>query len=311
LIRHTVVGVGEATFAAIAPAYIADLFPQERRGRMLSVFYIALPVGAALGYVIGGVLGSRFGWRAPFYVCAVPGMVVALLLFAVREPERGVQDRFKEDDRPNRNSLRMLMKNPAYMTATLGMAMYTFAIGGISAWMPTFLYRERGVPLEKAALIFGGITVVNGLLATVAGGWWGDAWMKRTPRAYYLLSAWSMALCCPVAVLSIYGPRGMMFAALCGAEFLLFLNTGPMNTAIVNSVSAKIRAGAVAVNLFIIHALGDAVSPWLMGRIADHASLAAGFVPAFVAIVVSAALLFFGARFAPLPQAAASASEAR
>src|SRR5438477_5556658 len=93
LILHTVVGIGEATFSLIAPAYIADLFPEERRGRVLSFFYLAIPVGAALGYIIGGALGTRYGWRAPFYVCAIPGFLVAIAFyFAGAEPERGARE---------------------------------------------------------------------------------------------------------------------------------------------------------------------------------------------------------------------------
>ncbi len=147
LVRHTIVGIGEATFVAIAPAYIADLFPEKRRGRMLSLFYLAIPMGVALGYIIGGALGSRFGWRMPFYVCAAPGVLVAVLLFFVKDPVRGIYDTIKIT--PERVSLRLLGKNPAFITATLGMAMYTFGLGAISVWMPTFLHRDRGMSLAS------------------------------------------------------------------------------------------------------------------------------------------------------------------
>jgi MFS family permease len=297
LIRHTIVGIGEASFVAIAPAYIGDLFPEERRGRMLSIFYVAIPVGAALGYIIGGVLGTRYGWRTPFYVCAAPGVLVALLLFLLREPARGTYDTIVAT--PDRTSLKLLFRNGAFVCATLGMAMYTFAIGGISNWMPQFLNRERGMELARADLIFGGLAALNGIVATGIGGWWGDRWLKRDHRAYYLLSGWSMLACCPLAILAIFGPRSFMFPALIGALFLLFLNTGPMNTAIVNSVDAKVRASAIAVNIFIIHLLGDASSPTIIGWIADRSSLAVGFIPAFFTILLSAAFVFYGARFAP------------
>ncbi|MEO8726324.1 MAG: MFS transporter [Acidobacteriaceae bacterium] len=308
LIRHIVVGIGEATFVAIAPAYIADLFPQERRGRILSLFYLAIPVGAALGYIIGGQLGTRYGWRSPFYVCAVPGMIIALLLFFLKEPPRGVFDTIAPS--PERVKLSRLLKNSAFLTATLGMAMYTFAIGGMSVWMPTYLYRSRGIPLSRATLIFGAIAVATGIAGTAVGGWLGDAWLKRDHRAYYLLSGWSMLACCPFAVLVFFGPAAWMFPSISIALFLLFLNTGPMNTAIVNSVDAKVRAGAVAVNIFIIHLLGDASSPTLIGKIADHSNLATGFIPAFVAIALSALFVFWGARHAPVPDLPSSRAHA-
>src|SRR5438309_4117498 len=121
LIRHTIVGVGEATFSLIAPAYIADLFPEERRGRVLAFFYMAIPMGAALGYVIGGALGTRYGWRNPFYVRAIPGFLVApAFYFATEEPVRGAPEPALHTIQ--RTTFRGLLRNQASWTATLGMA---------------------------------------------------------------------------------------------------------------------------------------------------------------------------------------------
>src|SRR5947209_915444 len=316
LIRHTVVGIGEATFVAIAPAYLSDLFPIERRGRILSIFYMAIPIGAALGYIIGGQLGPRYGWRMPFYVCAAPGVLIAFLLFLLRDPARGTFDPTPHPDEQNLLShpfrlLGALARNRAFLTATLGMTMYTFAIGGMSTWMPTFFLRERGIPLGTGTLIFGGISVVTGFVGTFIGGWWGDYWLRRDHRAYYILSAWSMALCAPFAVLSVVGPRWLMFPAITLALFCLFLNTGPMNTAIVNSVDAHIRSAAVAIQILIIHLFGDATSPPIIGAIADRSSLAYGFVPAFATIALAALVLFYGARYAPRLSSKAEVQGAR
>jgi len=302
LIRHTIVGVGEATFALIAPAYIADLFPEERRGRVLSFFYLAIPMGAALGYIIGGALGTRYGWRSPFYVCAIPGfLVAAAFYFAVAEPARGAREIPLHG--VERTTFKGLLRNPAFWTATLGMAMMTFAIGGISSWIPTFLERERGIPLDRANYYFGLITVVTGLAGTAVGGWLGDLWLRRSRSAYYSLSAISMLLALPGALYAFYGNPAWIFPSLLIAEFFLFLNTGPLNAAIVNSVAAPIRATAIGLNLFIIHLLGDAFSPILIGAISDRSSLRLGFSVTLIAMVLSATVLFFGMRFAP-PRAA-------
>jgi len=298
LIRHTVVGVGEATFSLIAPAYIADLFPEEKRGRILSLFYLAIPMGAALGYIIGGALGTRNGWRSPFYVCAIPGFIVAIwFYFATDEPARGESETALHT--LERTTFRGLLRNPAFWTATLGMAMMTFAIGGISAWMPTFLEREKGIPLDRANYCFGLITVVTGLAGTAVGGWLGDLWLRRSRGAYYAVSAISALLALPGAFYAFYGHPSWLFVSLAVAEFFLFLNTGPLNAAIVNSVAAPIRATAIGVNLFIIHLLGDAFSPTLIGAISDRSSLRLGFSITLIAMVVSALILFLGTRFAP------------
>src|ERR1700686_635980 len=96
LIRHTLVGIGEATFVTIAPTFVADLFSEEKRGRILGVFYLAIPVGTAAGYLLGGKLGSLHGWRFPFYIAAAPGFVLALAVLFLKEPERGQFDSLKD-----------------------------------------------------------------------------------------------------------------------------------------------------------------------------------------------------------------------
>ncbi len=296
--RHAVVGIGEATFSVFAPAMLADFYPEAERNRVLSLFYLSIPVGAALGYLVGGQLGPVYGWRAPFYVSAIPGMVIAVLIFVVvREPARGATDRLPATR--ERAKVGSLLRNPAYWTGTLGMAAMTFSIGGISIWMPTFLYRFNGYSLGYANRALGLITVVDGIVGTLAGGWLAQRWLRTNHRALYLVSAWSAALAIPGALLAFFGPAKWTLPALLVAEFFLFLNTGPLNTAIVNSVSAAIRATAIAINIFMIHALGDATSPRLIGAISDRSGLRAGLGITLFALLLSAVILFAGARFAP------------
>lgn len=297
LVRHIIVGIGEASFATIAPAFLADLFGEERRGRILAVFYIGIPLGTALGYLIGGYLGPHFGWRVPFYVGGAPGLLLALSLLLVADPRRGEKDSLEET--VERGTLLGLTRNGAYLTASLGMAMMTFALGGLSVWMPTFLSRVRGYSLGQANLIFGLMTAFNGVVATLVGGWLGDRLLRRTAGAYYLISAAGMAFGLPAMMMALYTTGATMFPGIFLAEFLLLLNTGPLNAAVVNSVGAHIRSTAIAINIFVIHLLGDALSPWVIGYVADRRSLQVGFASAVVAIAVSAAVLFYGMRFAP------------
>ena len=300
--RHAIVGIGEATFSVFAPAMIADMYPEQARNKALSIFYLSIPVGAALGYLIAGQLGSTYGWRTPFLVSAAPGVVIALLiLFFVREPRRGAADRLQAT--PVRATIAGLFRNPGYWSATLGMAMMVFTMGGISVWLPTFLSRLEGYSLLQANQTLGAVTVVDGILGTVVGGWLAQRWLRHDHRALYFISALSALLTLPAAVVVFFGPRTMVVPAILLAEFFLFLNTGPLNAAIVNSVSAAIRSSAIALNLFLIHALGDASSPRLIGAISDRHGLRVGLGTTLVALVLSAAILFFGAQFAPtLPE---------
>lgn len=298
-IRHALVGVGEATFGIFAPAVLSDFFPARARNRILSFFYLTIPVGAAFGYLIGGQLGGRFGWRTPFLVGAIPGLMLALAyaLFGV-EPQRGATEP-TTDTRPLRLQIPALLANPAYMLATLGMAMMVFTLGGISAWMPTFLYRFGGMSVAQAGTVLGAITVVDGLAGTWFGGWLAERWLRTNPRALYLLSAWSVLSTLPLASLVFFGPTSWSLPALLAAEFCLFLNTGPLNAAVCNAVGASVRSSALALNLFLIHMLGDTFSPQIIGAISDHANLRIGLAATLLTLVVSAALLFRGAHYAP------------
>src|SRR5262249_29502757 len=237
LIRHTLVGVGEATFVTIAPTFAADLAPLARRGRILGVFYLAIPVGTAAGFLLGGWLGPRYGWRVPFYAAAIPGFVLALAVLFLKEPERGRYD--TEHASVDRASLRRL--NPAFWTATAGMAAMTFALGGVQVWMPTFLSRARGYSLEAANAVFGKIIVVDGILASLAGGWLGDRLLGRVRGSYYFVSAVSMAIGVPIMALAIYGGDQLLIPGMWFASFFLLLNTAPLNAAVVNSVAPSIR----------------------------------------------------------------------
>ncbi|PYX57209.1 MAG: MFS transporter [Acidobacteria bacterium] len=297
LIRHALVGVGEASFVTVSPTFVVDLFPEQRRGRVLGVFYLAIPVGTALRYLIGGYFGTRFGWRAPFYIAGAPGFLLAFIMMFIPEPKRGQFDSLR--DTPERATVLGLVRNPAFWTATLGMAAMTFSLGGLQVWMPTFLSRVRGYSLDSANKIFGAIIAFDGIIASLAGGWLGDRLLKRKKSAYYLVSAVSLAMGVPAMMMALFTSGSAMLPALLVAAFLVLLNTAPLNAAIINSVGAHIRATAIAVNLFVIHFLGDALSPWVIGKISDRSSLQSGFISAVVAIALSSAILFYGMRFAP------------
>jgi MFS transporter, Spinster family, sphingosine-1-phosphate transporter len=319
LLRHTLVGIGEASFVILSPTFVADMFPEEKRGRVMGIFYLAIPVGSALGYLIGGVLGSKYGWRYPFYVGAAPGLVLAFLLFFIPEPPLG---QFDAPQKPgdlewNPTShlgfggyfryllgwvgslLSSLMRNPAFLTATLGMAMMTFALGGLQVWMPTFLHRVHNYSLLDANILFGASTIVNGIVASLAGGWLSDWLLKRTKAAHYLVSAVSLGLGIPAMCLALFGDGKVMIIGIFLSEFLLLLNTGPLNAAVINSVGPHIRALALAVNIFIFHLLGDVPSAFLIGYMSDRYSLRTAFIGPVIAIGLSSAILFYGMKFAP------------
>jgi fucose permease len=146
----------------------------------------------------------------------------------------------------------------------------------------------------------GAITVIDGIAGTLVGGWLAQRWLRTNHRALYLLSFWSVALTLPCGALVFFGPAAWAVPALFASEFFLFLNTGPLNAAIVNSVSAPVRATAIACNLFIIHCFGDTFSPQIIGAISDRAhSLRLALGATLIALVLSSIILRAGSRFAP------------
>jgi sugar phosphate permease len=189
------------------------------------------------------------------------------------------------------------------------MAAMTFSLGGIQVWMPQFLYSERHYSLAHANFIFGIIIVVDGIVASLAGGWLGDYLLRRMKSAYYLVSAVGMALGVPVMIVALFFKGRVMVPAIAVAAFFLLLNTSPLNAAVMNSVGAHIRATAIAVEIFIIHLLGDVPSPTMMGWVADHKSLQAAFILPVIAMAISAAILFYGMRFAPALRLEGDATE--
>lgn len=307
-LRHAALGIGEASFGIFAPAMLADFYAEDQRNRVLTIFNIALPVGAAMGFEVGAWVAGHNGWRMSFIASAVPGLLMALLiLFFMREPKRvAVQEKAKRD----RASVMALLTNKAYLTAILGYAAVTFSLGGISWWMPSFLHRDAGYSIEAAGGVMGPIVVVAGLGGTALGGWVAQVWSRRTPRALYLVPALSALLTLPPAIVCFFGPKSLILPSLSLAIFLVFLGTGPVNAATLNAVPAELRATAMAGQLFALHVFGDMFSPKLIGIISDHFNLRLGLGLTLVTFLLGAMIFFIGARFAPPLHDAAGLAEA-
>jgi MFS family permease len=298
LVRHAALGIGEASFGIFAPAILSDFYPEDQRNRVLTIFNIALFVGAALGYLIGGVVGEHFGWRHSFIVSAVPGVIIAILIaILMKEPARGAsqQDKAKLE----KGTVLSLLKNKAYLASILGYAAVTFSLGGISWWMPSFLHRVVGLTESSAGFIMGAITVVAGLSGTVTGGIIAQRWSRKTSKALYLVPAISAALAVPPALLCFFGPHTLTLYGLGAAIFFISLGTGPVNAATLNAVRPEIRATAMAGQLFIIHALGDAISPPIIGAVSDRSTLNLGLGSTLVTMLLAAVIFFLGSRYAP------------
>jgi MFS family permease len=311
LVTRLFVGVGEAAYGPIAPTALSDYYPISSRGRVLSWFYMAIPVGSALGYVLGGAVAYYFTWHWAFFLVVPPGIVLGAWCFFMKDPPRGRSDLAADAPPQAGRTARVsdyliLARTPSYVLNTLAMAAMTFAIGGVAYWMPKYVldYRHWGT-IASVNLIFGGIAVVAGLAGTLAGGMAGDKLRGRFPGSYFLVSGAGMLAGFPLFLAILWTPFPWAWIIIFVAVFCLFFNTGPSNTALANVTHPSMRATAFAVNIFVIHALGDAISPPVIGWMSDRWGMNVGFATVSVMMLVGGVIWLAAARFLGRDTAAA------
>ena len=305
LLTRCFVGIGEGGYGPAAPTLISDLYPVSRRGVVLSWFYMAIPVGSAIGFAVGGLVGAEshpHGWRWAFFVVTPPGLLLAAWCFFMRDPPRGQSDALAPEasaKKPTWRDYLALARNPSYVLDCAGMTAMSFAIGGISFWMPRYLTQAppagRGLP-ENSKLIFGIIVATTGLFATLAGGLAGDKLKRRYPGSYFLVSGAAIILACPFLLVMLLVPFPWAWVMMFLACFFLFFNTGPTNTILANVTHPSIRATAFAVNILVIHLFGDAASPPVLGGLAGRFGWNAAFGLVAAAMTLAGILWLWGAR---------------
>ena len=369
-LTRCVVGVGEGAYGPVASAMIADIYPPRNRGTVMAIFNLAIPVGSALGFVLGGVIADYANdWRPAFWF-TFSGLLLGAVCFIQKEPPR-----------PTMNAatapryltvLRGLFGNRSFMLCCVGMTAATFVLGGVAAWVPSYVFQREGrfeltdavlhdlehpkpgdlrrvVPAEviekvrpladgtvremadmKKALAtaltpnetaifqetivvtatikgsptlgsigmtFGGIVIVAGFGATAFGAWLGEKLTPKVKGAYFLVIGGGALFALPSYFIFLYTPFpfGWVFVFL--AVFGLFMHTGPAFTLLANVVTSETRATAFAINILVIHALGDVISPPFIGTVADRSSLHTAFMITGVMIVIAGVLWLWGARY--------------
>jgi MFS family permease len=350
----------------------------------MSWFYMAIPVGSALGFVVGGALaGSSLGWSGAFLIVVIPGLILGLLCFLMKEPRKEtIQTR---SDSPSYAAvLKELRGNKSFVFCCIGMTLSTFVLGGVAAWAPVYIFEreakfiisdktvetlrelktsdgssvipekvlekvqslvgpevervkeyrarlltkmdaaeleqygsfinnaataEGSLTTGKIGLYFGAVVVISGLVATMLGGWLGDKLRNRGVKgAYFHVAGWGTVLAFPFFLAMLYAPFPLAWVFMFLAVFWLFVNTGPANTILANVTRPHIRATAFAINILVIHALGDAISPPMIGAVRDAESLHTAFLFTSCLIPAAGLLWVLGAKHLDADTAAAEQS---
>lgn len=268
LCARAAIGVGEGGFTTIAQPFLAEQYPKNKRATILSYFALALPAGSALGYLIGAMAGAKWGWRTAFMLVGVPGLLLAgaTLLLVKDRKHRSLENR----KRPGLSQYLLLLQNKPFLFLCLAHAMQTFALGGLSAWMPTYFHRFFDMGVAQAGTVFGAMVIAAGALGTFVGGKAADRLLKKTDYAYFIVILSSFILFLPFAGAGVLSHR-MPFSLITFfiAITFMFLPLGPISASLVALSGRKVRSMAFAVNIFLIHALGDAISPALIGHASD------------------------------------------
>lgn len=269
-IARSFIGIGEAGFTSVSPSLAAEGFKPEIRARILAILGLALPLGSALGYLLGGVIGQNYGWRMAFYLLSIPGLLLAIVAFIYIKDKR----KPAKDEQIKVSAYLQFFKSKSFVFLSLAGAMATFTLGGLAAWMPTYFHRYYGFTVAQAGTHFGALIIISGLIGTLGGGILADFLIKFTKRAYFYTVLFGYAMALPLGLLGLLC-ESQTLALLCFglAMSFVFLQTGSLNAAIISITSVKIRSMAFALNIFILHALGDAISPMTIGKISESFDL--------------------------------------
>ncbi len=300
LIARALVGVGEAAYATVGPALLADHYRPAKRAAMLSIFYAAIPVGTALSYIASGLISGVWGWRAVFLAGGIPGMFLGVLCVWLRDPPRGQFDDAPPTARSTdarasaarlRESIAFLWRSRDFLVATSGYALFTFAFGALAVWMPYFLQSVRGWSEGASTTLFGIVIVSTGFAGTLGGGFIAKRLGGESHTSMRICTI-CMLIAAPAAFVALVSTTDwIIVAALIVSSTFSFATQGPVNAVIINSVGSSLRALAIGASVLVIHLLGDVPSPWIVGTISQSTSASGGGLGLGLTVVPAAMLL--------------------
>ena len=299
LIMRALTGIGEAAYASVAPAVLADEFPAKQQSRAMAFFNAAIPVGAAIGFTLGGVVGSKYGWREAFFVAGGPGLFLALVIYFLRDPKRGAMDaQVVVNAPPTLRSAAGILLRPRWLWTTMGYALQTAGFGSLGFWTPTYLEKSWGLSVESSSTMFGAVIIVTGITGTMAGGFLGDWWYQRKPTAHLWICGITSFLAAASILFVLYAPN--VTAMWCGVtlgSFFLVMSVGPVHAHLVHILNPAERGTGMALAIFVLHVFGDVPAVPMIGWIAQGSGWKIAYMSIPIFIFLAGIIWSLGAMY--------------
>lgn len=293
LITRATVGIGEASYAPAATSLIADNFPVEKRARASSVFHLGMFLGGTLGMVLAGVIGTHLGWRACFFIVAIPGLILAFAALHIKEKKH----EHHVADEVNTKTISQLFKTPAYIMTLASGIMLTFTSSAIISWMTQFFIRFHNYSVDQASLTIGLTVLIGGPLGIYSGGYFSDMLYNKYKKPRSLAMAFAFIAATPLIYITLTTQNEvLMIVTLVIATYLMTWYYGPMVALIQDIVPGTLKATAFAFYLFTVHLIGSTPAPALIGRVSDATDLRTALYLVVISNLLGGLLLLFTSR---------------
>jgi MFS family permease len=299
LITRSAIGIGEAGYAPAGTAMLSGLFPPEKRSRMMGLWNMSIPLGIAVGIGVGGFVAQHWGWRHAFGLVAIPGALIAILFFFVKDYKTVDLVQTVESSKVKMSKIdifRSFIRTPSLILTYVGFIGCVFTNNAITTWLPTYYHRLEGIPLGEAGMKTGGILMLA-VIGLPLGGWLADVWFKKRPSSRLLFPAITVALSSVVVFIAFSFLEGkaqymaLLLYGILGVGFVAAAITATQET-----VHAGLRAISYSVCVVVQNILGASLGPLVIGAFSDAYGIkvAMTILPIFL---VASALLFFAGSF--------------
>jgi sugar phosphate permease len=280
---------------------ISGLYPVDRRARMMGLWNASIPLGSAIGVLLGGIIAAKLGWKHAFGIVAIPGMIVAILFLFVKD-YKTVDLSFYDK---NSNKVKMESKDiikefitkPSVLLTYLGMAAVVFVTTSMLTWLPTYFEKMRNIPQETAGKMASSVMVLA-LIGAPLGGFLTDMWRKSKENARLMFPAISTLLSAIVLFVALALLRGTV-------QYVVFLIFGILVLAFISGAASVtqdvihpgLRATSYAIAVVAQNLLGASTAPVAMGKIYDLTNIQTALSVLPFVLLVGAFLFWMGSRY--------------